>query len=70
MPVASTGRAMASGAPPAGIGGRSRSAAVNTPATPGSPAAGAGSMARIRPWASGARTNTACSAPGGTRSSL
>ena len=69
MPVASTGRAMAAGAPPAGSGGRSRSAAVNTPATPGMAAAGAGSMARIRPWASGALTNTACSAPGGTRSS-
>jgi hypothetical protein len=70
VPVASTGRAMASGALPAGMGGRSRSAAENTPTTPGSPAAGAGSTARIRPWASGALTNTACSAPGGARSSL
>jgi hypothetical protein len=67
---ASTGRAKAGGALPAGSFGSARSAAVNTPTTAGMAVAAVVSTARMRPWASGARTNAACSAPGAARSSV
>ncbi|HEU4398779.1 MAG TPA: hypothetical protein VFU54_13225 [Actinomycetota bacterium] len=70
MTSASAGRAKAAGALAAGMGGSARSAAVNTPTTAGMAAAAAASTSRIRPWASGARTNAACSVPGAARSSV
>ena len=71
MSRASVGRSMSSGAiGPGGKGARSRSAPVNTPATPGAAAAASVSMLRMRPWATSERTKCAWSAPGASTSSV
>src|SRR6266508_5769753 len=62
-PGARIGREKPVGTIPDASGGRSRSAARNTPATPSMPSAVPASIEVIRPWATVARTNTAWRAP-------
>ena len=62
------GRSTAGGIAP--IPSRSRSAPAKIAITPGIFAAAATSIERIVPWPIGARTNAACAAPDGARSSV